>query len=86
MNENDTTHKSEINATMAFTQSLACIEKQKKNILARRLKEDFLYSLHRIRGILFYLLIEPSDLIISKTPHTVLTSANIGDTKTAHTL
>jgi hypothetical protein len=28
-NENDTTHKSEINATMAFTQSLEVIVKQK---------------------------------------------------------
>jgi hypothetical protein len=47
--------------------TLACIEKQKKNILARRLMEDYLYTLNRIRGILFFLLIEFSDLIISKT-------------------
>jgi hypothetical protein len=30
-NENDATHKSEINATMAFTQSLAAIVKFKLN-------------------------------------------------------
>ena len=52
---------------VSFPTRLACIEKQKKNILARRLKEDYLYNLNRIRGILFFLLIETSDLIISKT-------------------
>ena len=32
MNENDTTHKSEINATMAFTQSLPAIRKLQNTI------------------------------------------------------
>jgi hypothetical protein len=35
INENDTTPKSEINATMAFTQSLPCILKEKVNQVNR---------------------------------------------------
>jgi len=47
MNKNDATHKSEINATMAFTQSLSLIVKQKKEkyenitIVKSRQKQGF---------------------------------------------